>query len=69
LGAKYRQLLVRRKEADHGDKFHHHWKPAVFFTYVPNGATYFVNVATLDQGTVKTAVDALVKQLDDLSKI
>jgi hypothetical protein len=41
----------------------------VFFTYVPNGATYFVNVATLDQGTVKTAVDALVKQLDDLSKI
>lgn len=41
----------------------------VFFTYNPTGETYSVMVPNLVAGTIKSAIDAMVKQLDDLSKI
>ena len=41
----------------------------VFFSYNPTGETYFVMVPTLAPGVIKTAIETMVKQLDDLSKI
>ena len=41
----------------------------VFFSYNPTGETFFVMVPNLAVGTVKAAIEAMVKQLDDLSKI
>jgi hypothetical protein len=41
----------------------------VFFTVDQTGETFFVQVPSLAAGGIKTAIDAMVKQLDDISKI